>query len=145
MRWVTYRAVGLVDAGHVYARHEFHKRGPLGILAAAVDVHGVDAALVHRLQRPKRLRGLRGEKNATATQYKEEGTYVRRADDGASPAGEHAVVGISETIAHSTITDALFALLQLLKKLEVARDYAVARKSIDQLLQPRLIFPAFLG
>ncbi len=65
MRWVTYRAVGLVDAGHVYARHKFHKRGPLGILAAAVDVHGVDAALVHRLQRPKRLRG---EKNATATQ-----------------------------------------------------------------------------
>ena len=58
---VAYRAVGLVDAGHVSASHEFHKRGPLGILVAAVDVNGVDAALVNRLHRPR----LRGEKNAT--------------------------------------------------------------------------------
>lgn len=50
-------------------------------------------------------------------------TYVGRSNDGASPAREHAVVGIGETVADGAIANTLLALLELLKQLEVAWYY----------------------
>lgn len=45
----TYSSILLIHARHVDARHEFHSGRPGGVLWTAVDVHRVDATLVHRL------------------------------------------------------------------------------------------------